>query len=345
MGLIRILLMAIFPIAISLLVFHGIEAFDDGLVLFPDYYKNSCPQAERIVRQQVRIAIRKDPRMAASLLRLHFHDCFVLGCDGSILLDSIDGIESEKGAVQNIYSIRGFDVVDKIKELLEKKCPETVSCADILAIAARDAVQLRGGPQWKVELGRRDSLKASLNDANLNIPSPNSTLEVLISNFEAQGLSFVDLVTLSGSHTIGKSRCLSFKDRIYHEDETDVPIHSEVDHNHKRSSMFRRILRSICPRSDKRDEALVPLDFMTSAKFDNTYYINLLQDKGLLESDNVLISQDPGGEIVKLVWTYASDQRRFFKEYKLSIVKMGRINPLVGDEGEIRRNCSLVNSW
>ncbi len=61
------------------------------------------------------------------------------GCDGSVLLD---GPNSEKTAGPN-FSLRGFEVVDTIKQALEAACPATVSCADILAYAARDsAVQV-----------------------------------------------------------------------------------------------------------------------------------------------------------------------------------------------------------
>ena len=64
---------------IVVLVLHGRDVLsDDGGVLFVDYYKDKCPLAEDIVRRNVEIAVRKDPRMAASILRLHFHDCFVM---------------------------------------------------------------------------------------------------------------------------------------------------------------------------------------------------------------------------------------------------------------------------
>lgn len=62
------------------------------------------------------------------------------GCDGSILLDG--GDDFEKSAFPNINSVRGFDVVDTIKTAVESACSGVVSCADILAIAARDSVLL-----------------------------------------------------------------------------------------------------------------------------------------------------------------------------------------------------------
>jgi len=112
---------------------------------------------------------------------------------------------------------------------------------------------------------------------------------------------------------------------------------------YQRYTSFRRILRSICPKSGK-DNEFAPLDFTTPARFDNHYYLNILQGEGLLGSDDVLVTQDHGGEIKAQVWAYASNQHLFFAGFAKSMVKMGNINVLTGNDGEIRRNCRFLNS-
>ena len=64
------------------------------------------------------------------------------GCDASILLDDTAAFTGEKNAAPNRNSARGFEVIDTIKTRVEAACNATVSCADILALAARDGVVL-----------------------------------------------------------------------------------------------------------------------------------------------------------------------------------------------------------
>ncbi|KAE8694495.1 Peroxidase 72 [Hibiscus syriacus] len=184
--------------------------------------------------------------MAASLLRLHFHDCFVKGCDASILLDSSGDIISEKSSNPNRDSARGFEVIDKIKAAIEKECPHTVSCADIMALAARDSTVLTGGPNWEVPLGRRDSKGASLSGSNNNIPAPNNTFQTILTKFKLQGLDIVDLVALSGKLTrLPHSRICSMHQL---QAETLQPI-SNGKPDDTLDQSYAAYLGTHCPRS------------------------------------------------------------------------------------------------
>ncbi|GFP91592.1 peroxidase 72 [Phtheirospermum japonicum] len=305
-----------------------------GGYLYPQFYDRSCPRAKQIVESIVAKAVAKEARMAASLVRLHFHDCFVKGCDASILLDNTGSLISEKRSNPNRNSVRGFEVIDEIKSALEKECPQTVSCADIMALAARDSTVLAGGPSWVVPLGRRDSKGASLSGSNNNIPAPNNTFQTILTKFKLQGLDIVDLVALSGSHTIGNSRCVSFRQRLYNQTGNSQPDLT-LDQS------YAAKLRARCPRSGG-DQNLFVLDFVSPTKFDNSYFKNLLSFKGLLSSDQILVTKNQVS--LELVRQYAASNELFFEQFAKSMVKMGNISPLTGKRGEIRMNCRKINA-
>lgn len=324
-----------FLLALSLLAFLPLSLSHktNGGYLYPQFYDHSCPKAQQIVKSVMAKAVAREVRMAASIMRLHFHDCFVKGCDASILLDSSGGIISEKNSVPNRNSARGFEVIDDIKSAVEKECPHTVSCSDILAIAARDSSVLTGGPSWEVPLGRRDSRGASLSGSNNNIPAPNNTFQTILTKFKLHGLNIVDLVALSGSHTIGNSRCTSFRQRLYNQSGNGRPDYS-LDQS------YAAQLRARCPRSGG-DQNLFFLDFVSPTKFDNSYFKNILASKGLLSSDQLLFTKNQAS--MDLVKQYAANNKIFFEQFAQSMIKMANISPLTGSRGEIRKNCRRVN--
>ncbi|XP_010261060.1 PREDICTED: cationic peroxidase 1-like isoform X2 [Nelumbo nucifera] len=250
---------------------------------------------------------------------------FTQGCDASILLDDTPTFTGEKTALPNANSVRGYEVIDSIKAQLELLCPGVISCADILAVAARDAVVALGGITWTVQLGRRDSTTASLDVANTDIPSPFLNLDDLITAFANKGFTVNELVALSGSHTIGQARCLLFRDRIYKETNIDT--------------QFAIALRSNCPTAGG-DNNLANFDTTTPTVFDNAYFTNLLANKGLLHSDQQLFT---GGSTDAQVRTYSINSAAFFTDFGNAMIKMGNLSPLTGSNGQIRANCRRVN--
>ncbi|XP_031379513.1 peroxidase 10 isoform X2 [Punica granatum] len=301
--------------------------------LSPDFYTWSCPYLPMIVKFNVQRAVENDMRIAASLLRLHFHDCIVDGCEGSVLLDDTNDMKGEKNAPPNKNSLRGFDVIDDIKADVERFCPFTVSCTDILTLAAREAVYLSGGPYWPVGLGRRDGTKASENSANEQIPSPIKPLDNIIAKFTSKGLDLKDVVVLSGGHTIGYAQCFTFKRRLFDFNGSGKPDPT-LDNSLLTS------LRGTCPNKDDSNTKLAPLDSASTYTFDSAYYSNLVNNEGLLESDQALMS-DP--RTAALVNSYYADPKLFYKDFGASMARLGSVGVLTGQSGQIRKKCGTVN--
>ncbi|CAL5192436.1 unnamed protein product [Lathyrus oleraceus] len=293
--------------------------------LSSNFYTRTCPLLLPTIKIEILAAVINERRMGASLLRLHFHDCFVQGCDASVLLDDTSSFTGEKSAGPNDGSLRGFNVIDTIKSKVERLCPNTVSCADILAVAARDSVVVLGGPSWTVQLGRRDSTTASLNLANSDLPGPSSELSDLTNAFSTKGFTVEEIVALSGSHTIGQGSCRFFRNRIYNENNIDPT--------------FAKSLQANCPTTGG-DANLSPLDTTTPNTFDNAYYKNLQNKKGLFHSDQVLFN---GGSTDSQVNSYVNNPTSFRVDFANAMIKMGNLSPLTGSSGQIRKNCRNIN--
>ncbi|OIW20538.1 hypothetical protein TanjilG_14401 [Lupinus angustifolius] len=333
MGFIHVTVAALCYVVV---VFVGFPLFSNA-ELDPSFYKNTCPNVSSIVREVVRNVSKKDPRMLASLIRLHFHDCFVLGCDASVLLNNTDTppkIESEQQAFPNNNSLRGLDVVNQIKTAVENACPGIVSCADILTLAAEVSSVLAGGPDWKVPLGRRDGLTANRTLANQNLPAPFFTLTQLKSAFTAQGLNTTDLVALSGAHTIGRAHCSFINSRLFNFSNSGKP-------DPTLDTTYLQTLRNTCPNNGPATN-LVNFDPTTPDTFDKNYYSNLQGKKGLLQSDQELFSTSDA-DTISIVNTFANNQDAFYESFKASMIKMGNIGVLTGKNGEIRKQCNFIN--
>ncbi|XP_071687841.1 peroxidase 19 [Rutidosis leptorrhynchoides] len=304
-------------------------------ILTFDYYDKTCPQLEQIVGFVTSQKFKVSPATAPATIRLFFHDCFVQGCDGSILISSKPGSKelAEKDAQDNKeIPEEAFDSIEQAKAMVESKCPGVVSCADILALAARDYIHLSGGPYYPVKKGRWDGRTSMASLVYANIPHANSTIDDLLKLFSSKGLTINDLVVLSGAHSIGFAHCKNFVNRLYNFQGTNKP-----DPN-----IDPRLLKSLkmsCPQYGGNIGVVAPFDATTPFAFDNAYYQNLQGKLGLLASDNVLFL-DPRTR--PLVQDLGKDKNKFFGDFSLAIEKLGNISVKRGKKhGEIRRVCSM----
>ncbi|KAM0919656.1 hypothetical protein ACQ4PT_008034 [Festuca glaucescens] len=317
-------------VALALLLFVALMNTANADHLSAGYYAKTCPNVERVVSSVMANRVGGG-RMAPAVLRLFFHDCFVNGCDASVLLDATPFSESEKDTEPNA-SLTGFTVIDEIKAALERDCPATVSCADVLALASRDAVALLGGPTWNVPLGRKDSRFAADKEfTTQHLPSPNDNLGELIKMFGDLGLDARDMTALSGAHTVGMSNCEHYRGRVYGTSDTKYNI----------DPSFAEARRQMCPpQGSYGDAGKAPFDVQTPRKFDNAYYRDLIAHQGLLNSDQALYS---GGGVDSLVMRYGADGDAFGRDFAKAMVKMGNIPPPMGMPTEVRLHCSKAN--
>ncbi|CAN1222264.1 Peroxidase 27 [Linum grandiflorum] len=288
------------------------------------YYSQTCPNAEVIVKKVMDQVMSVAPSLSGPLLRMQFHDCFIRGCDASVLIDSTKYNQAEKDAIPNL-SLRGFGVIDRVKAALEMECPGIVSCSDILAIVARDVTVATKGLRWEVETGRKDGRTSIMNEALFGLIPPSANISFLISGFKAVGLSIKDLVVLQGSHTIGISQIYNFTGN----GGVDPTMDSEY---------IPKLRRKCKTASDQT--TVVEMDPGSFKTFDNGYFKQVAKRRALFQSDAAMLDNAETKAYVEKSLTVGST---FLKDFGDSMVKMGRIGVLTGDAGEIRKVCYKIN--
>ncbi|KAI5058471.1 hypothetical protein GOP47_0026641 [Adiantum capillus-veneris] len=304
-----------------------------GIDLSPDFYASTCPDVAGIVSRSVAASSAQSNVVAPSILRLFFHDALVQGCDASILISSTVDNEAERDFADN-KSLRqeGFDAIERAKSDVESACPGVVSCSDILALAARDAVVLTGGPNWRVLLGRQDGLSSSASSAQGKVPQANADVQELTSIFSSIGLSPLDIVLLSGAHTIGFSHCNQIADRLYNfgaSGKSDPSLNPD----------FASTLEGQCPNGAGDPSTVVPFDITSPFTFDSNYYVSLQSGKGLLFSDQVLFNDEATRDVVNQL--ASSSQSLFFDNFVNSMIALGNVSS--GLPGNVRHVCNTLN--
>ncbi|KAF8709864.1 hypothetical protein HU200_029577 [Digitaria exilis] len=344
-----------------------------------DYYAAVCPDLETIVRDAVTKKVQAQPVAVGATIRLFFHDCFVEvrslffylaagardggGCDASVILVSTGNNTAEKDHPSNLsLAGDGFDTVIQAKAAVDAvpACANQVSCADILALATRDVIVLvrlyltalmirsvinaaaaqnrafpfrsgnqflqsacAGGPSYTVELGRLDGLVSLSTNVDGKLPPPSFNLDQLLSVFVPNNLTLADLIALSG-------HCGTFANRIQ-------PASVDPTMN----ASYAADLLAACPAGVDRNVAL-ELDPVTPDAFDNQYFVNLVNGRGLLASDQVLYS-DARSQPTVVAWSQNADA--FNAAFVDAITKLGRVGVKTDPSmGNIRRDCAFLNN-
>ncbi|KAG9457818.1 hypothetical protein H6P81_002326 [Aristolochia fimbriata] len=316
-----------------LLLFLSISLFlaEGGNSLSYDFYDETCPQVERLVREGLAPIFLTDPTSPAALLRLLFHDCQVQGCDASILLDSQgNNVTSEMVSEKN-FGVRRRDGIQMIKSVAEAECPGQVSCADLLVLAAREAVSVSGGPRIRVPLGRRDALTASNELADALLPSATTDVDGMLRIFSDKGMNVEESVALIGAHTIGITHCININ--TYGEDHLIGGTRTGPSH-------FQEFLKLGCRGAGSVAKTAFLVNDRTSLVFDNQYYRDAIDGRGLLRID-AEVSKDP--RTAPIVAEFAREQSYFFEVFASAFVKLASSGVLAGDEGRVARTCNRID--
>ncbi|TXG73134.1 hypothetical protein EZV62_001713 [Acer yangbiense] len=100
------------------------------------------------------------------------------------------------------------------------------------------------------------------------------------------------------------------------------------------NSTYLKTLRGKClNKNGTIQDVRTDLDPSTPEGFDNNYFTNLQNKRGLLQTDQELFSTTGAGTMA-IVNRFTKSQAEFFDALGKSMLKMGNIKPLTGSNGE-----------
>ena len=202
-----------------------------------------------------------------------------------------------------------------------------------------------------MELGRRDGLISKRWRVPGNLPPPNFNLNLLSWIFRKNNLTIIDMIALSGAHTVGFAHCSRFSSRLYSNpiDPTlNLDYAKQLREVKKEIIYFRYeilffsfyfLILQMCP-ADVDPTIAINMDPTTPNTFDNAYYKNLINGKGLFSSDQVLFTSPISKSTVV---NFAKSQSSFFNAFTSAMIKLGRTGVKTGSQGEIRTDCTRFN--
>ncbi|PHU20184.1 Peroxidase 12 [Capsicum chinense] len=180
-------------------------------------------------------------------------------------------------------------IIEDLRRRVHRDCGRVVSCADITAIAACDFVFLSGGPDYDLPLGRRDGLNfATRNETLANLPPPSFNASLILSSLATKNFTPTDVVALSGGHTIGISLIKTFVKITYWDlfQRTSFVDRLYPNQDPSMDKTFANNLKITCPTKNTTNTTV--LDILSPNKFDNKYYVDLMNRQWLFTSDQDL---------------------------------------------------------
>ena len=267
------------------------------------------------------------------------------GCDASVLLDPTPANpHTEKTAPINI-GLAAFEVIDDIKEALEERCPGTVSCSDIVVLAARDASSIlsNGHVHFDPPAGRLDGKVSRAADAQRDLPDSTFTIAELIRNFRRKNFTVEELVILSGAHAVGVGHCSSFRARLSSPPSQIVPAYRNLLSGRCAAGPDPVVPNNVRDEDPRAVAAAFP-SFLKKLRrsgdfLDNSYYHNNLINKVLFKSDWVLRTD---GFAASKLQEYKDNAAEWNSDFAAAMVKLSSL-PAQGKNLEIRKNCRFTN--
>jgi len=186
-----------------------------------------------------------------------------------------------------------------------------------------------GGPNYTLPTGRRDGLVSNPEDVLL--PWPGISVPEALQFFTAKGMALNDMVTLLGAHSVGVAHCFFFDYRLSNYQASGAPD----------PSMDPALVAKLNITCARNEDATAFLDQSTSFAMDNRYFQQILLRKGILQIDQELAFDNSTAGIVS---GFASDRIVFQRSFAKAMRKLGSIQVLVGNAGEIRNNCRVFNT-
>ncbi|XP_037435608.1 peroxidase 5-like [Triticum dicoccoides] len=288
-------------------------------------------------------AVRNEMKVSRDVLpgfiRLLFHDCFVNGCDGSVLLET-SRINGTKGKTEMTSpfngGLRDLQVIQNIKNNLWDKYG--ITCTDAVIYAAREAVYLlsNGKIAYNVDgPGRMDGVISRSEDPEKYLPTPRFTFDQLKESFRNKGFNETELVALSGAHAVGIAHSSFFLTAI-----EDTPPEYRQAIGEETNFGTKDVVKNNVRDFNKHPSTYKPMVGMSAKNvLDNSFYNAVPQKMALFPSDRVLWVAAKVN-----VTTYRDNAGTWYRDFGYAMEKLSKLAATSDPANiEIRKVCSKTN--